>query len=189
MSRDVQLTLQFIVGLTFLSSVFGKILASALFFDGLRDYRLLPPWSVNHAGVLLIAVEGLIALSYLSGSLLRPVGILALVLSCFFMLVTSVALKRGTNARCLCFGASDTEPVSVRTVARILLLAAVVLVLLTRSSELDGWLATAYSGRQILLALASAVLAQILVSWTLAIPELARLVRGCRGCGRRAAET
>lgn len=189
MSPDVQLILQFMVGLTFVNSVFGKILAPVLFFDGLRDYRVLPSWGVKHAGVLLIAIESLIAFAYLSGSLLRSAGILAVALLGFFLLITSVALARGAHAKCLCFGASDAEPLSVRTVVRILLLAAVVLVLLTRSSELEGWLSTSHSGRQIFLALTCAVLLQMLTSWVLAIPELARLVRGCRGCGRRTAES
>lgn len=189
MSPDIQLMLQFIVGLTFLGSTIGKLLTPALFFDSLRDYRLLPSWAVNHAGVSLIAIEGLIAFSCLSGWLLQPVGILALVLLGIFLVVTSVALKRATHVRCLCFGASNAEPLSVRTVVRILLLAAVVVTLLTRSSELNGGLFTAYSGRQVLPALTCAVLVQMLTSWALAMPELARLVRGCRGCGRRTAES
>lgn len=189
MSPEIQLILQFIVGLTFLGSAFGKVLAPALFFDSLRDFKLLPSSSVNHVGMLLIVVEGVIAFAYLSGSLLQPAGILALVLLFCFLLVTSLALKRGLHIKCSCFGAGDTEPLSASTIVRIVVLAGVVLILLARSSELDGWLATAYSGQQILLALTCAVLAQMLASWLLAIPDLVQLIRGCRGCARRTAET
>lgn len=188
MSPDVQLVLQFVVGLTFLSSAVSKSLAPALFLDGLRDYRILPGWSVNHAGVIVIATEGLIASSYMSGWLLRPAGLLALGLLGVFLLVTTFALTRGLHVKCLCFGASDAEPLSVRTIVRISLLAAVLLALLTQASERDGWLGDTYSARKLLLALACAVSIQIMTSWTLAIPELARLVKGCRSCGQQTSE-
>jgi hypothetical protein len=185
MPPDVQLLLQFVVGLTFLASVIAKLQAPALFFDGLRDYKMLPRSGVRQAGILVIAIESLIAFSYLSGSLLRTVGLLALVLLGSFLLITTIALKRGTQVKCLCFGASRVEPLSARTAIRILLLASVIVVLLIGSPERDGWLGIAHSSRDVLLALICALAVQMLASWTLAIPELARLIRQCRGCGRQ----
>lgn len=188
MSPDVQLVLQFVVGLTFLSSALGKIMGPALFFDGLRDYRMLPTRVVNYVGAIVIATEALIALSYLGGWLLWPAGILALALLAVFLLVTTSALKRGMHVKCLCFGASDTEPLSVRTIVRISLLAGVLLAVLTQSSERDGWVGATFSARQILSALTCAVLIQIVTSWTLAIPDLVRLAEGCRSCNQRLSE-
>jgi hypothetical protein len=104
------------------------------------------------------------------------------------MLPTSLVGVQCVCVRCLCFGASDVEPLSVRTIVRISLLAGVLLVLLTQSAEREGWLGAAYSGRQALLALMCAVLLQILTSWALAAPELALLVKECRSCGRRTIE-
>jgi hypothetical protein len=182
MSPDVQLMLQFVVGLTFLSSTVGKIAAPALFFDGLRDYRMLPGWSVQHVGVTLIVIEGLIAFSFMSGWLLWPASLLALGLLGCFLVTTIFALRRGMHVKCLCFGASDTELVSIRTILRISLLAGVVAVLLTESSAREGWLGATYSTDKIVLALTCAALIQILISWALAIPEVAGLARGCQSC-------
>lgn len=189
MSPEIQLLLQFVVGFSFLASTFGKVQAPALFLDGLRDYKMLPNWGVHYAGLLVMASEGFIAFSYLSGWLLQPAGILALVLVTAFLVTTSIALRRGMHVKCLCFGASSTEALSARTVIRILLLAALVLVLLKQSPGRDGWLGTAHSGRVILTALICALLAQVLISWALDIPDLARLLKECRGCRRQAAKT
>lgn len=189
MSPDFQLVLQFVVGLSFLAAAFGKIQARALFFDGLRDYRMLPSWAVPHAGVLLIAVEGLIAFSYLSGWLQQSVGILTLALLGSFLVVTLVALKRGTSIKCLCFGASDTEPLSERTLIRIALLGIVVIVLLAQSAKQTPLLGARYSAGTTLLALTCAVLVQVLASWALATADILRLIKGCRGCGRQAVKS
>ena len=129
MSRDVQLVLQFVVGLTFLSSAISKLLTFSLFSDGLRDYRMLPHWSVKHVAIAVIAAEGAVALSYLSGWQLWHFGLLALGLCAVFIFVTTLALLNGMHVKCLCFGASNEEQVSVRTIVRILLLAGLLLTL------------------------------------------------------------
>jgi methylamine utilization protein MauE len=188
MSPNLQLLLQLVVGLTFLASTFGKVQAPALFLDGLRDYKMLANWGVHYAGLFVVASEGLIAFSFLSGWLVRPAGILALVLLTSFLVTTSLALIGGKQVKCLCFGARSTEPLSVRTLVRILLLATFVIVLLTQSPARDGWLGTAYSRHVILTALTCALLSYALISWVFDMPDLARLLKECRGCRRQTAK-
>ena len=188
MSPELGLVLQFVVGLAFLSSATSKMLAPALFFDGLRDYRLLPAGTVRYAGMIVIGTEALIAVACLTGWQLRLFGHVALGLSAVFLIVTSVTLARGLHVKCLCFGASDTEPMSARPLVRISLLAGVLLLLLWQSPEQEFWLGATYTAGQLLLALACAVSIQILTSWALAMPKIVQLIKGCRTCGQRTSE-
>lgn len=185
MSPDIQLVLQFVIGLSFLSSAVGKLLAPALFFDGLHDYRIFPRSSAKYLGILVIAIEGVIAFSYLSGWLLHPAGILALALLAVFLLISSLALKRGIDVRCLCFGANDMEPLSLRTVIRIALLATALLTLVMKWPIGEEALRSTYTTNQVISALTCAVLVQILTSWMLAMPEFTRLMQECRTCGQQ----
>jgi hypothetical protein len=188
MSPELSLVLRFVVGLSFLSSAMIKMLAPALFFDGLRDYRLLPPVTVRYAGTIVIGTEALTAVAYLTGWQSRLFEYVALVLSVVFLMVTGVTLARGLHVKCLCFGASDTEPVSARTLVRVSLLAGVLLLLKSQSPEQESWLGAAYPAGQLLLALACAASIQILTSWALAIPEIIQLIKGCRTCGTQTSE-
>lgn len=188
MSPELSLVLQFVVGLAFLSSAASKILAPALFFDGLRDYRLFPTGTVRYAGTIVIGTEALIAVAFLTGWQLRLFGHVALGLSAVFLIVTIVTLARGFHVKCLCFGASDTEPMSARTLLRLSLLAGVLLLLRWQSPEQEFWLGAKYPAGQLLLALACAVSIQILMSWALAVPEIVQLIKGCRTCGQQTSE-
>ena len=188
MSHELTLVLQFVVGVAFLSSATSKMLAPALFFEGVRDYRLLPTVTVRYVGIIVIGTEMLIAVACLTGWQFQFFVPVALGLSAVFLMVTSITLARGLHVKCLCFGASDTEPISARTLMRISLLAGVLLIVRWQLPEQEFWYGAAYSAGQILLSLACAVSIQILTSWALALPEIVQLINGCRTCGRQTSE-
>jgi hypothetical protein len=188
MSPELSLVLQFVVGVAFLSSATSKMIAPALFFDGLRDYRLLPAVTIRYVGIFVIGTEGLIAVACLTGWELQYFVPVAFCLSAVFLMVTSITLARGLHVKCLCFGSSDTEPMSVRTLVRISLMAGVLLMLLWQSPEQEIWHDATNSAGQFLLSLACAVAIQILTSWALTLPELVQLIKGCRTCGRQPSE-
>lgn len=189
MSPELSLVLQFVVGVAFLSSATTKLMAPALFFDGLRDYRLLPAVTIRYVGIIVIGTEAAIAVACLTGWQLQFFVPVALGLSALFLTVTIITLARGLHVKCLCFGASDTEPMAVRTLVRISLLAGVLLIVQWQLPEQEFWNRATFSAGQFLLSLACAVSIQILTSWALALPEIVQLIKGCRTCGRQTSES
>lgn len=108
MAADLLLVVQLAIGFTFLRSSLGKVLKPAPFFEGLAAYEILPRWLSYPAGILLIIVEVLIAISHLSGWMFARVTFLTLGLLGVFLFVALRMLHAQAPVACLCFGAGDT---------------------------------------------------------------------------------
>lgn len=99
-----------------------KARAPREFFDGVRQYRLLPAQLAPVAGGLLIAAE--LGLGALLVSRLVPVAaaVGAIALFVIFAGALAVSLARSNRAPCHCFGASDVETISPLALIRALAL-------------------------------------------------------------------
>lgn len=112
--------------------------AYRLFCDGLREARLLPARLLPAAAAVLSGAEAVIAAGLIAAAVLTaaaapaaiPLAELALAV---MALVTSVlaagiavVIRRGTQAPCVCFGASSTRPLGWAHLLRNLSLLAVV---------------------------------------------------------------
>ena len=93
------------------------------FFEGVRQYRLVPARVAPIVGAGLIAVE--IGLGALLVSGLVPVvaAVGAIALFAVFAAALAVSLARSNRAPCHCFGASDVETISPLALVRALTLA------------------------------------------------------------------
>lgn len=120
---------QLSLGLVFLLAVLPKLRRPRSFARSTVLYEILPFAVAQMFGLMLIPLEGFLVLSFLSGWLSNIALPLAAVLLCIFLAAVGVNLRRGRRIPCGCFGEAS-EPISLRTVARLLLLLAVVLVLL-----------------------------------------------------------
>jgi hypothetical protein len=99
-----------------------KLRAPRDFFEGVRQYRLIPPRLAPVVGGALIAAEVTIGTLLVSGvtPVLAAAG--AIVLFAVFAGALAVSLARANDAPCHCFGASDVEKISPLALIRALAL-------------------------------------------------------------------
>ena len=92
------------------------------FFEGVRQYRLVPARHAPVVGGTLVAAEVGIGALLVSG--LAPVVAAAgaIVLFAIFAAALGVSLARSNRAPCHCFGASDVEKISPLALIRALVL-------------------------------------------------------------------
>lgn len=168
------------VGLVFALSAAGKLHDPWRFVWGVVEYRVLPVPLALAYGLVLLPLEGFVAVTLISGWMATIGALLAVVLLGSFLVAVALNLHRRRAIPCHCFGGAASEQISKRSLARIgLLLAAMLVVLLgQRSAEIllvSIGVATVYSGYRLLdgllwLSLAAAVLTAGM--WLLTLPDL-----------------
>jgi Methylamine utilisation protein MauE len=112
-----------------------KARAPQEFFDGVRQYRLLPPRFAPLAGGALIVAELLVGGLLFSGVIPVVAALGAIVLFALFAAALAVSLARSNRAPCHCFGASEVETVSPFTLVRALVLAGLAVAVLVFALE------------------------------------------------------
>ena len=191
MIEPTLLATQFAIGLVFLFSAASKVLAPSEFLRGVKNYRILPQSLAFGAGLLLIPLEIFLAVSHLSGWWLAFGAQLGLGMLASFAIAVTVNLKRGRVLPCYCFGGSEGEQISRRTLARLALLFLGELFLLAGLSWVERptnplQLETYIDLGLILLWSVFLLLAAL---WLLSSTDLIALFRQCNSCGVEAAET
>jgi len=169
---------QLSLGVTFALSAASKLREPRLFVHGVEEFRILPHRTVFVFALAVIFCEVLLSLSHLSGFLLTytaPVGVAML---CSFLIAVSINLAKKRNVPCFCFGGSEDETVSPRSVARLLVvISGEVVVLLgpghSSSRIRDGSHTTS---NDFVLALAWTLFTLIATVWMLSLPDLLRLI-------------
>jgi hypothetical protein len=168
------------VGTVFLFSAAGKLRDPRSFARGIEDYEILPTRVVTGASLIIIAVEGWLAVSHLMVWWLRlavPVGV---GMFASFTVAVAVNLLRGRALPCYCFDTTGGESISVRTLARLLLLLSTELFLLanaslfTRNQIVDEQIHPLIDPG---LAWFWAMFLLVAFSWLFTLPELAELLR------------
>jgi uncharacterized membrane protein YphA (DoxX/SURF4 family) len=171
------------VGLVFLLSATSKLRNVRGFAQGVARYQVLPAWLSAVYGFSLIPLEILVAISFVSGSLLDLSVPISLLLLTSFFIAVALNIRRRRELLCYCFGSTSTERISKRTLARISMLAlAVAVVQLGRQAPIDAARLPApgsFMTEQRLVdgMLTTTVAFFILISgqWILSLPDLFRL--------------
>ena len=186
MLAEIRLVAQLALGVVFVLSAAGKLRDPAGFARGVVDYQILPASLAYPAGLLIIGLEGWLAIAHLTGLLLAiavPLGFGTLV---SFAVAVGVNLRRGRALPCYCFGGRGGETISVRTLARLLLLVGGEVLLLADPSLFTGS-QIVYPGRitnfsELALPLFWATFLLVAGSWLLSLPDLVDLLRPCNTC-------
>lgn len=110
---------QICLGVVFLASTLGKLREPRALAHGLRDYGIENEFLAAALLMVLTIVEGAIAFSHLTAIGMDTSIPIALALLSVLLLLVGRTLHNGKRVSCLCFGASNGELVSVRTVARL----------------------------------------------------------------------
>jgi uncharacterized membrane protein YphA (DoxX/SURF4 family) len=100
-----------------------KAQAPRTFFDGVRQYRLVPARYAPVVGSALIVVELGLGVLLVSGLVPVFAALGAIVLFGIFAVALAVSLARSNTAPCHCFGASEVERISPVALVRAVLLA------------------------------------------------------------------
>ncbi len=176
-------SIQICLGIVFFLSSVSKFRHPLDFARNVIDYRVLPGKVAYVFAILLIVLEALLAIAFFTDWLIN----LALPICSLMLVAFSVAvwinLRRGRKISCGCFGNAD-EQISSRTLARLLLLLAVIpLLSILRGSEdisyssltvitVDGLFSPFF-----LLSVSLAVFLLLLTNWVFSLPELIPLFR------------
>jgi uncharacterized membrane protein YphA (DoxX/SURF4 family) len=110
------------------------------FFEGVRQYRLVPTRLAPVVGAGLIAVELGLGALLVSGLVPVVAAIGAIALFTVFAAALAVSLARSNRAPCHCFGASDVETISPLALVRALALAGLAVSVLVFALGDTAWI-------------------------------------------------
>jgi hypothetical protein len=147
----------------------------------MEQYDVLPRSLIHAAAIVVIAAEMLIAIAHLSGWQLDLAVLTCLALLVLFVAIVLLVLKRGEVVECQCFGTGGAdEIVSMRTVARLALLAVLEL-LLSYFVFVEGHRPTPslLEPSELVTAVAFSGLILSITSWILAAPDIVAASKSC----------
>ena len=186
LNLQIAVSAQLALGFVFGSASVTKIRSPRSFTRDVAAYELLPPRVSSVLALVLIVAEFFLAIAFLSGWAVMVALPVSLAILLTFLLAVSINLKRRRRIACGCFG-DRTEEISPRSLARLILLLALVVGLLT--TRIAGgalpslWHALADGTSTMLLGetIFAAVFLIIAGAWVLHLPELLDVARGIVG--------
>jgi hypothetical protein len=184
--RHFALASQFSLGIVFLLSALPKLRRPFAFAQSVVEYQILPAQVAYVFALALIPLEAFLVIAFLTGWSTDIALPLATVMLLAFLVAVGINLRRGRRVPCGCFG-NTSELISLRTLARLLLLLAIVLLLIafrsTGGTSLPDLGAMTADVTMLVYLLQTAFLAAFLTliaAWILSLPELIPLVRDLR---------
>jgi putative oxidoreductase len=173
---------QLVLGAVFLVAALPKLRRPRAFRDSVVAYEILPTSVATAVSAILIPLELILGIAFPTGLLLAIALPLATGLIGVFLVAVGVNLRRGRRIACGCFG-NGREPISSRTLLRLLLLLGIVLLLIAYPAGQSPMpslnsLARDEASRSFLIQRAwlAAVLA-LLAAWLLNLPEFLLVFR------------
>jgi hypothetical protein len=175
---DLAVMVQIAVGLVFLWSGVAKLAKPRGFISGLAQYGIVSPILAVSLGVALITLELVLAAVHLTGWFVAYGAIAGGGTFAAFTAVVAITLKHGRAPPCLCFGAASTQPISIHTVSRLMILLLAELLLVWLSWSGAAWPAAhQMEPREIWSAALGAIGGLLVASWLVAFGEAVPLWR------------
>lgn len=116
-NRYLLLAARFLLGMVFVTAAVPKIANPGAFAVSIEAYEMLPLFAVNIAAIVIPWIELICGVYLVAGVRTRPSAAIAAVLLAFFSVAISVAVLRGLNINCGCFGPTGGSPVGWGKVA------------------------------------------------------------------------
>ena len=111
-----------IMGIVFIVAALAKIGDVAAFSTQIHNFRMMPVSLENLVAMTLPWVELLAGLSLLLGIRPRSGGLIVTVLMAMFLVAVAVALGRGLDIECGCFGTADATRVGLSKLSQNLVM-------------------------------------------------------------------
>jgi putative oxidoreductase len=105
--------LRIILGSLFIYSAVTKITDVDYFVKSLYNYKLLPEESLNYVALLIPWLELIIGLFILLGIFVKESALLGGILMVLFIAAIGIAVGRGLDIECGCFGTKDGSRVGL----------------------------------------------------------------------------
>ena len=111
-----------VMGVVFIAAALAKIGDVAAFGTQIHNFRMMPIGLENLVAMTLPWIELLAGLSLLLGIRPRSGGLIVTVLMAFFLVAVAVALGRGLDIECGCFGTADGTRVGISKLSQNLVM-------------------------------------------------------------------
>ena len=121
-NKYLLLVIRIIVGGIFIYSALTKITDLGYFAKSLYNYRILPEVTLNLFALLIPWLELIIGLLIVLGIFVRESALLGGILMIVFIAAISIAIVRGLDIECGCFGTKDGSRVGLMRIIEDLLI-------------------------------------------------------------------
>ena len=111
-----------VMGVVFIAAALAKIGDVAAFSTQIHNFRMMPVGLENLVAMTLPWIELLAGLSLLLAIRPRSGGLIVTVLMAFFLVAVAVALGRGLDIECGCFGTADGTRVGISKLSQNLVM-------------------------------------------------------------------
>lgn len=116
------LTARVVLGIVFIFAGIEKIADPSSFSVAIDNYRLFPDFMINSIAVVLPWVELICGLLLFFGIAVRENAAVMNLLLIFFIFIVIIALIRGLNIECGCFGTAVAEKVGIKKIIENIIL-------------------------------------------------------------------
>lgn len=110
-NKWLNLLLRYVLGFIFVYAAIEKIAQPEEFAKAIINYRMLPLFSINSVAILLPWIELLAGLGLIAGVSIRGNSLLVLSMLAVFSVAVGIALLRGLDISCGCFGTASASKV------------------------------------------------------------------------------
>lgn len=110
-NRWLNLVLRYVLGFVFVYAAIEKIAIPEEFAKAIMNYRILPLATVNLAAIVIPWIELLAGLGLIAGVSIRSNAVLILSMLVVFSIAIVIALVRGLDISCGCFGTASASKV------------------------------------------------------------------------------
>ncbi len=109
----LQLVLRYLIGFIFLYAAVEKIAQPEEFARAIMNYKILPLFSVNIAAIIFPWIELLAGLGLIARVQTRANALLIAAMLVIFSIAIAIALVRGLDISCGCFGTASASKVGL----------------------------------------------------------------------------
>lgn len=113
-NKYLLLTIRVILGLLFIFSALTKMTDLDYFVKSIENYKILPAESLNLFALIIPWMEIIIGIFLLIGLFVKESALLGSLMMVIFIAAIIIALARGLNIDCGCFGTIDGSKVGIQ---------------------------------------------------------------------------
>ncbi len=127
---------QIVIGVIFVVSSLSKIGDIPAFATQVQNFRMAPIWGENLIAMILPWIELVAGLALVLGARARPGAVVVTFLMAVFTVGVVVAMARGLDFECGCFGTADHTRVGAVKLVENLLMLGIAAIATVKPSEL-----------------------------------------------------
>ncbi len=112
-NKYLLLIIRLVLGSIFIYSAVMKITDTGYFVKSLENYKLLPVESLNIFALIIPSLELIVGAFLLLGLFVKESALIGSIMMIVFIAAIAIALSKGLNIECGCFGTADASRVGL----------------------------------------------------------------------------